>query len=60
VCTNGSGFEIKENVGVGCVAGIREKKNAYRVLVRKTEGKRQLGRYRRRYEGNIKINLKLY
>jgi hypothetical protein len=32
-------------------------KNAYRVLVRKPEGKRPLGRPRRRWENNIKIDL---
>ena len=32
--------------------------NAYRVLVRKPEGKRPLGRLRLRWEDNIKINLR--
>jgi len=29
----------------------------YRVLVRKTEGKRPLGRHRRRWEDNIKMDV---
>jgi hypothetical protein len=33
-----------------------EKRNAYRVLVGKPEGKRLPGRSRRRWEDNIKIN----
>ena len=33
------------------------RRSAYRVLVRKPEGKRLLGRPRRRWEGNIKIDL---
>jgi hypothetical protein len=34
-----------------------EKRTAYRMLVRKPEGKRQLGRPRRRLEANIKMDL---
>jgi hypothetical protein len=34
-----------------------EGRGVYRVLVRKPEGKRSLGRPRRRWEDNIKINL---
>jgi hypothetical protein len=37
---------------------MREKRNAYRILVGKAEGKRQLGRPRRRWLGNIKIDLR--
>jgi hypothetical protein len=33
------------------------KRNAYRVLVRKREGKRPLGRPRRRWVNNIKMDL---
>jgi hypothetical protein len=32
-----------------------EKRNAYRILVGKSEGKRPLGRPRSRWEGHIKI-----
>jgi hypothetical protein len=34
-----------------------EKRNAYRLLVRKPEGKRPLGRPRCRWVGNIKMDL---
>jgi hypothetical protein len=39
------------------VARMREKKNAYRLLVGKPEGKRPLGRPRRRWVDNIRIDL---
>jgi hypothetical protein len=35
-----------------------EKRNAYRILVGKPEGKRPLGRPRRRWVGNIKMDLR--
>jgi hypothetical protein len=35
-----------------------EKRNAYRILVGKPEGKKSLGRPRRRWVDNIKKNLK--
>jgi hypothetical protein len=35
-----------------------EKRNAYRILVGKPEGKRPLGRPRRRWVDNIKIELR--
>jgi hypothetical protein len=41
----------------GHVARMGEKINAYRLLVGKPEGKRSLGRPRRRWEDNIKIDL---
>jgi hypothetical protein len=40
------------------VACVREKINAYTVLVRKHEGKRQPGRRKRRWQGNIRIYIK--
>jgi hypothetical protein len=43
---------------VGHVRRIREKRNACRILVGKAEGKRQLGRPRRRWVDHIKIDLK--
>jgi hypothetical protein len=43
----------------GHVAYIGGNRNAYRVLMGKPEGKRQLGRPRRRWEDNIKMDLKL-
>jgi hypothetical protein len=36
---------------------LGEKKNAYRLLVRKPEGKRSLGRPRRRWVDNISMDL---
>ena len=36
---------------------MAENKSAYRVLVGKPEGKRPLGRPRRRWEDNIKMDL---
>jgi hypothetical protein len=35
-----------------------EKRNAYRILMGKPEGKRSLGRSRRRWGDNIKMNLR--
>jgi hypothetical protein len=43
---------------LGHVACIVEKWNAYRVLTGKPEGKRPLGRSRRRWEDNSKIYLR--
>jgi hypothetical protein len=43
---------------VGHVARMGEKRNAYRILVGKPEGKRLLRRPRRRWEDNIRIGLK--
>jgi hypothetical protein len=42
----------------GNVARMREKRNAYRVLVGKPEGKGPLRRPRRRWVYNIKIDLR--
>jgi hypothetical protein len=42
----------------GHVARMREGRGVYRVLVGKAEGKRPLGRPRRRWEDNIKTDLK--
>jgi hypothetical protein len=42
----------------GHVARIEEKRNAYRILVGKPEGKRPLGRPRRRWVDNIKMDLR--
>jgi hypothetical protein len=41
----------------GYVARKGETRNAYRILVRKPEGKRPLGRPRRRWVNNIKIDV---
>ena len=42
----------------GHVACMGERRGVYRVLVGKHEGKRQLGRPRRRWEDNMKIDFK--
>ena len=39
------------------MARMRERRDAYRVLVGKPEGKRPLGRPRSIWDGNIKIYL---
>jgi hypothetical protein len=40
------------------VAQMGEKRNAYRILVGKPEGETQLGRLRRRWVDNIKMDLR--
>jgi hypothetical protein len=40
------------------VARMEEKRNAYKILVGKPEGKRPLGRPRRRWVNNIKMDLR--
>jgi hypothetical protein len=42
----------------GNVARMGEKRNAYRILVVKPVGKRPLGRPRRRWVNNIKMDLR--
>jgi hypothetical protein len=37
---------------------MREKRKLYKILVRRLEGKRPLGKPRRRYKDNIKMKLK--
>jgi hypothetical protein len=43
---------------VGHVARVGEGRDVYRFLVGRSEGKRPLGRPRRRWEDNIKMGLK--
>jgi hypothetical protein len=43
-------------MGVACSI-MGERRSLYRILVRKSEGKRPLGRPTRRWEDNIKIYL---
>jgi hypothetical protein len=43
---------------VGHVARMGEGRGVYRVLVGRPEGKRPLGRPRRRWEFNVKMNLR--
>ena len=42
----------------GHVASIGERRGVHRVFVGKSEGKRPLGKTRRRWEDNIKMDLK--
>jgi hypothetical protein len=42
----------------GHVARMREGRSVYRVLVGRSEGKRPLGRPRRRWEDNIKMSFR--
>jgi hypothetical protein len=41
----------------GHVAHMGERRGVYRVLVGKPEGERPLGRPRRRWKGNVKVDL---
>ncbi|KAJ4444184.1 hypothetical protein ANN_05974 [Periplaneta americana] len=62
--TNNSSPDIIRNIKprrlrwAGHVARMGESRNAYRVLVGRPEGKRPLGRPRRRWEDNIKMDLR--
>ena len=54
-------FRVIKSNGVGWagyVAHMWEKISAYKVLVAKPEGKRLLGRPRRRWEDNIEMDLR--
>jgi hypothetical protein len=42
----------------GHETSMREERRSYKVLVGKPEGKRQLGRPRRRWEDEIRMNLR--
>jgi hypothetical protein len=44
--------------GVGDVARMRKKRSAHRALVGKPEVSRRLGRPKRRWENNIKMDLR--
>jgi hypothetical protein len=55
--------KIKSTIIINCrwaghVERMGQKRNAYRILVRKTEGKRPLRRPRRRWVDNIKMDLR--
>ena len=51
------GDKIEKMRWVGHVARMGEERGAYRVLMGKPEGKRPLGRRRRRWVDNIRIDL---
>ena len=50
-------FKSRRMRWAGHVVRMWEMRGVYRVLVRKTEGKSPLGRPRRRWEDNIKMDL---
>jgi hypothetical protein len=47
-------------MGGACRTLTKDEKYAYTILVGKSEGERSLGRLGRRWEDNIKMNLKDY
>ena len=49
--------EVQIYTDTGRVARMEERRGAYRVLVRKPEGRRPLGRPRRIWEDNIKMDI---
>jgi hypothetical protein len=51
-------IKLRRMIWAGHLARVGEKRNAYRILVRKPEGKRPLARPRCRWEDNIKIDLR--
>jgi hypothetical protein len=53
-----SGKQIEKNEMGGACSMYGEKRGAYRVLMRKPEGRRPLGRSRRTWEDNIKMDLR--
>jgi hypothetical protein len=50
-------IKIQKNAMGGACSAYGERRGVYRVLVGKSEGKRPLGRLRRRWENNIKMDL---
>jgi hypothetical protein len=50
-------IKLRRMGSAGHVALMGEKRNVYRLLVGKPEGKRPLGRPRRRWINNIKMDL---
>jgi hypothetical protein len=51
-------IKARRMIWAGHVARMGETRNAYRILVGKPEGKRPLGRPRRRWVDSIKMDLK--
>jgi hypothetical protein len=58
IYTQSAGNQVKENETGGACSTNGEKRNAYRISVGKPEGKRPLGRPRRRWVGSIKMDLR--
>ena len=61
ICTSHqifSGDKIGENeMGGACGVRMEKRRGVYRVLVGKPEGQRPLGKPRRRWEDNIKMEI---
>jgi hypothetical protein len=51
-------IKSRRMIWAGNVARMGEKRNAYRILVGKPEGKRSLGRRRRTWVDNIKVDFR--
>jgi hypothetical protein len=51
-------IKLRRKKWAGHLARVGEKSIAYRILVGKPEGKRSLGRHIRRWEDDIKMNLR--
>jgi hypothetical protein len=51
-------YHLGDQVKAGHVARMGERRGAYRALVGKPEGRRSLRRPRRKWEDNIKIDLR--
>ena len=51
------GDQIEKNEWAEHAAHMGESRSVYRIMVGKPEGKRPLGRPRRRWEDNIKMDL---
>jgi hypothetical protein len=58
VCIRIPNKSILESQRAGQVAHMGEVKGAYNILVGKPEGRRPLGRHRRGWEDNIKMDLR--
>jgi hypothetical protein len=56
-CLKSTLIKAKRMRCAGNVAGMGEKRNAYRLLVRKPERRRPLGKPRRRWVDNIRMDL---
>jgi hypothetical protein len=50
--------QVNENEMGSVSSTHRKRRKAYRILIGKTEGKRPLGRFRRRWVDNIKMDLR--
>ena len=57
-CFGNYSLKSRRLTWAGLIARMDQSRNAYRVLLGKPEGKRPLGRPRRRWEDNIKMDLR--